>query len=111
MEIVGERSRKEKIVPKNCWEYKGCGRQPGGAKAQELGVCPASIERRAHQINHGTNAGRTCWAVAGTLCKGERQGTFAQKVGNCSKCDFYILVAAEEGSGAIKTRELLTKLG
>jgi hypothetical protein len=49
-------------------------------------------------------------AVAGTLCKGEKQGTFAQKVGNCSKCDFYNLVAQEEGSNAIKMRDLLAKL-
>jgi hypothetical protein len=110
-EVCRGKIQEGKIMPKNCWEYKGCGRQAGGTKAQELGVCPASIEQRAHQINHGTNAGRTCWAVAGTLCKGEKQGTFAQKVGNCSKCDFYLLVAAEEGSGAIKARDLLTKLG
>lgn len=94
----------------NCWEFKKCGRQAGGVKAKELGVCPASTERRAHQINHGTNAGRACWAVAGTLCKGEKQGTFAQKVGNCAKCDFYLLVATEEGNDAIKNRDLLNRL-
>ncbi len=25
-------------MKKNCWEHKNCGRQPGGAKAKELGV-------------------------------------------------------------------------
>ncbi|MFH1294085.1 MAG: two-CW domain-containing protein [Pseudomonadota bacterium] len=25
----------------NCWEHKKCGRKVGGAKVQELGVCPA----------------------------------------------------------------------
>ncbi|MDH3390750.1 MAG: hypothetical protein OEL85_03000 [Desulfobulbaceae bacterium] len=27
--------------------------------------------------------------VAGTLCGGEVQGTFALKLGNCQKCEFY----------------------
>jgi len=26
----------------NCWEFKKCGRQPGGPKVAELGVCPAT---------------------------------------------------------------------
>jgi hypothetical protein len=26
----------------NCWEVKKCGREPGGVKVKELGVCPAS---------------------------------------------------------------------
>ena len=26
----------------NCWEVKQCGRQPGGPKAGEFGVCPAA---------------------------------------------------------------------
>jgi len=28
----------------NCWEYKKCGREPGGIKVHELGVCPATVE-------------------------------------------------------------------
>jgi len=27
----------------NCWEFKKCGRERDGAKAGELGVCPASF--------------------------------------------------------------------
>jgi hypothetical protein len=34
--------------------------------------------------------------VAGTLCKGEVQGTFARKLGNCLACPFYIQVEQEE---------------
>ncbi|MBI4956645.1 MAG: hypothetical protein HY908_31800 [Myxococcales bacterium] len=62
----------------NCWERMGCGREVGGAKAAELGACPAA---RGH--------GRDCWLVAGTLCGGEVQGVFAEKLGNCQACDFY----------------------
>jgi len=34
--------------------------------------------------------------MAGTLCKGEIQGTFAQKYKNCEICDFYKKVKEEE---------------
>lgn len=30
-----------------------------------------------------------CWAVAGTFCCGNVQGTFAQKIGDCRKCVVY----------------------
>ena len=73
----------------NCWEFKKCGRQRGGIQAAELGICPASAESRTNGINGGTNGGRACWALAGTLCGGKVQGTFAAKLVNCMKCDFY----------------------
>ena len=97
-------------MPMNCWEFKQCGRQPGGPKVQELGVCPAAVEKRADRINQGKNGGRCCWVIAGTLCKGELQGMFAQKIGNCMKCEFFGLVAHEEGSGAAKARDVLKML-
>ena len=80
----------------NCWEYKNCGRQPGGVNAKELGVCSAAVEERADSVNSGKNAGRSCWMVAGTLCGGQVQGTAAMKSLNCLKCDFYKLVRREE---------------
>lgn len=66
----------------NCWEFMKCGREPGGASAEEFGVCPASIESRLNNIHihGGKNAGRACWAVSGTLCMGKAQGTFARMV-------------------------------
>ena len=62
----------------NCWEVLKCGREEGGEKAADLGVCAAFPDN-----------GRDCWTVAGTLCGGELQGSYAQKIGNCRKCDFY----------------------
>ncbi len=94
----------------NCWDFKKCGRVPGGAKVEELGVCVASTEIRANGVNNGKNAGRACWAVAGTLCGGVVQGTFAMKLGNCLKCDFYKLVMKEEGSTHQKAKDILKKL-
>ena len=65
----------------NCWEYKKCGREEGGAKAEELGVCPAY-----------PNGGKMCWKTAGTLCGGIVQGTEAQKKRSCLTCDWYLMV-------------------
>ena len=62
-----------------CWEFKKCGRETGGARAGELGVCPAYPDHGKH-----------CARVAGTLCGGVTQGTFATKLANCLKCDFYM---------------------
>ncbi len=81
----------------NCWEFKRCGRQPGGHKVKELGTCPASIENRLNGTHDGENAGRACWVVAGTFCGGAVQGTFAQKYKNCEICEFYNTVKKDEG--------------
>jgi len=80
----------------NCWEFKRCGREPNGSHAHDLGVCPATQEVRLHDIHGGLNAGRSCWVLAGTLCGGKVQGTFAQKFKNCEICDFYQKVKQEE---------------
>jgi hypothetical protein len=81
----------------NCWEAKKCGREIGGGKTRELGVCPTAMESRLAGAHEGTFGGRACWVVAGTLCGGKEQGTFAQKYHNCEKCDFYQHVKREEG--------------
>ncbi|MBU0508719.1 hypothetical protein KKH27_07785 [bacterium] len=94
----------------NCWQFKRCGRQPGGSKAAEFGVCPAFIETRTHTINGGVNGGRACWAIAGTLCAGKVQGTFALKIGDCTACSFYVLVTLEESTTYVTGREILALL-
>ncbi|MBF0475880.1 MAG: hypothetical protein HQK59_08600 [Deltaproteobacteria bacterium] len=81
---------------KNCWEFQKCGRQPGGDKAEELGICPASIEEAADGLNDGHMGGRCCWVIAGTLCHGEPQGSYASKLSTCVSCKFYQLVHQEE---------------
>jgi hypothetical protein len=84
-------------MKKNCWEFKNCGREPGGAKVSELGICPAAKCSDLDKIHDGKNSGRSCWIICGTFCEGEVQGTFAKKFENCQKCDFYKLVRNEEG--------------
>jgi hypothetical protein len=97
-------------MKRNCWEVKKCGREPGGAKARELGICVASRETRANGINEGRNAGRACWAVTGTLCGGKVQGSFAAKMSNCLECEFYKEVQMEEGPKMIGVKKILEKL-
>ncbi|MFX1452789.1 MAG: two-CW domain-containing protein [Promethearchaeota archaeon] len=81
----------------NCWEFKKCGRQVGGEKVGEFGICPAVTDNSANTINHGKNGGRICWAISGTFCNGEKQGTYAKKCLTCVACDFFNFVQKEEG--------------
>jgi len=74
---------------KNCWEFRKCGREPKGTRASELGACPSATESRVDGVNGGRNGGRTCWAIAGTMCGGKVQGTYASKIPNCHTCEFY----------------------
>ncbi len=98
------------MAKQNCWEFKKCGRQPGGAKARELGVCIAATETKLHTVHGGRNGGRACWIISGTLCGGEVQGSYALKNHNCLQCDFYKVVKQEEASNMTLAGTLLKKL-
>ncbi len=53
-----------------CWDHMKCGKQA---------ACPAY-----------PNRGFDCWNVEATLCRGERQGNYDAKIGNCrNSCSFY----------------------
>ena len=94
----------------NCWQVKACGREPGGRNERELGACPASTERRLDGVHGGTNGGRACWLIAGTLCKGEVQGTHAKKISTCKDCEFAKQVFKEERGSTIPAREILSMI-
>jgi len=81
----------------NCWDVLKCGREPGGSKVRELGICKAANEAMCSGLNGGKNGGRICWDISGTLCGGAVQGTFAQKRATCISCDFFKQVREEEG--------------
>ncbi|MBU0483047.1 MAG: PAS domain-containing protein [Proteobacteria bacterium] len=53
---------------KKCWEKMNC---------QKVD-CPCYEKE-----------GARCWEIAGTHCRGEVQGQFAQKLGSCLKCPYY----------------------
>jgi hypothetical protein len=94
----------------NCWEVKKCGRQPGGLFESSLGVCAAATESRLDGVHGGKNAGRACWVVAGTLCGGKVQGTYAQKARNCEACEFYQSVSKEEFPAFTLSAVLLSRV-
>ncbi|OGW50935.1 MAG: hypothetical protein A2078_15145 [Nitrospirae bacterium GWC2_57_9] len=80
----------------NCWEFMGCGRQPGGQRVADLGVCPVTTSQDLNGAHEGRNGGRACWVIAGTLCGGKVQGSYAQKLTNCWRCDFFNTVKKQE---------------
>ena len=80
----------------NCWEHNKCSVGLGSVKNGQ--TCPVVLETKLNKVHDGHNAGRACWVVAGTYCRGEVQGTFAKKYANCEKCNFYQQVRQEEGS-------------
>ena len=85
----------EKIL--NCWEIKGCGREPDGEKVDHHGVCPAATDISYNGSNHGVCGGRICWAIAGTFCNNLIQGLFAEKIESCVSCEVFQQVTTEEG--------------
>jgi len=93
----------------NCWQFRNCGREPGGAKSLVDGPCPASTCEELGGTHQGHMAGRACWVVAGTYCGGNIQGEYAQKLDNCNTCDFYKKVKSEEGVDFVLAATLLAK--
>lgn len=70
-------SRVEEYTRPNCWERMQCGRE---------GNCPAY-----------PNFGRACFAVTGTMCRGEDQGSYREKIRNCRSCSFYEELMGDAG--------------
>jgi len=97
-------------IRRNCWQVRMCGREPGGRKAPELGVCPAASERRLDGIHGGVNGGRACWAIAGTLGSGKPECDLARKLAKCVDCDFYRMVHREEGDKILFTNDIRARL-
>jgi len=83
----------------NCWEFNKCGRSLESAMGDVRSACPASVEVMLDGIHGGLCAGRACWIVADTLCKGKPMGKYADKRRKCMKCAFYREVRKQEGEG------------
>lgn len=61
-----------------CYEYMKCGRELGGRHVEEFGYCPAALA-----------PDNNCWLVAGTMCSGTIEGSYAQKIDTCIICAYY----------------------
>jgi hypothetical protein len=83
-------------MKQSCWEFKKCGREPGGQKEFELGTCCVTTYSLLHGMHGGRNAGRACWVVGGSLCGGKVQGDEEQKRAACWECEFLKMVRKEE---------------
>lgn len=94
----------------NCWEFFNCERRPDGSLTEALGVCPAATETRTDGINSGDNGGRACWALAQTFCTGRNQGSLAEKMSHCMKCEFRKLVVQEEQEKFTHFRDIIDML-
>jgi len=66
-----------------------CGREPGGEKVTELGICRAADEEFFNGINGGKNGGRICFAVAGTFSNDVVQCSCTEKLASCKDCIFF----------------------
>ncbi len=83
--------------PVNCWQYMSCGREPGGASVDRLGVCPVTTDTRFDGVHGGKNAGRACWVIAGSFAKDAQETAGVSGRKDCTACNFYKAVQNEEG--------------
>ncbi len=87
----------------NCWEHMKCGREVGGARAEELGICPASLSGEHDGTNKGRSRGRICWAVEGVNCNGNAADGKASTLAACLECEFLNRVHNEESRHFVLT--------
>ena len=80
----------------NCWEIKKCGREAGGSKTDERGICPASQTSENDGKNGGKFSGRYCWKMENTLCD-FCDTPMGSSMITCLQCDFLKRVKLEEG--------------
>ncbi|MCF6290238.1 MAG: hypothetical protein L3J03_04485 [Desulfobacterales bacterium] len=88
----------------NCWEYRNCGREPGGRHAAASGVCSAATYAEADGFCGGKNGGRSCVYITGTLCAGDVSGSYPGKLKDCLACDFYRLLEEQHGPDFIAVK-------
>ena len=67
------RKKREKVLPKNCWVVKKC-------PPERRNECPA----------YEYKAGRFCWMINGTFCKGMPQKNWKEKMKICRKCEIIL---------------------
>jgi len=87
----------------NCWEHMDCKHRPGKGDAFCSDMCPAVTGSTFSGINSGVNAGRFCWAVAGSFSQEKPACQFIQEGNECTECEFYQTVRAEEGTEKIRS--------
>ena len=92
-------------MSKNCWERFGCGREPGGAKAMELGVCQAAQAVELDGLNGGQCGGRACFSLGIDHCG---SGPGGERV-SCLDCSFYREVKREQGVAFVSGAQIIDR--
>jgi len=67
--LLSRMRNKDRKEPKNCWVIKKC-------PAERKKKCPA----------YELHAGKLCWFINGTICEGEVQKNWAEKMKICREC-------------------------
>jgi len=81
----------------NCWQFKKCGREPGGNNVLKTGICPVAIEIGADGVHNGKNGGRCCWVITNSAFEGDTpHGLCLNRIQGCRECDFYLFVEKSE---------------
>jgi hypothetical protein len=96
------------VAEKHCWEFKKCGREPGGTNAARLGVCPASAEAQAEAANAGKNGCRACWSIAGKFSREMVHGSPGSKHGDCLQCGFFKMNENNDELYEVIVREVIS---
>ena len=91
----------------NCWEFNNCGRAFDATGGDVRTACPASVEAMLDGVHGGLCAGRACWTVSGTVCKGKHMGGYAEKIHSCRRCAFYKEVKKQEGKAFMDVTVML----
>jgi hypothetical protein len=73
----------------NCWEYKKCGREPGGKYVEKYGICLVAIEKNCDGLNGGKNGGRSCWLWRESACAKIMKKSSIQNIRECRACAVY----------------------
>jgi hypothetical protein len=97
-------AKKAEYRLQNCWEFKQCGREPGGKRAAELGVCLAATFKPADGFCAGQNGGRGCAYIVGAFCSGTVPGTRKDLSKHCTVCGFYQRLKSEHGGDMFYSR-------
>lgn len=77
------------IVHRNGWRLNS-------VHCWELKECDAECRQRCYA--HITGQGHLCWLLTGTMCGGERTGSWVAKRERCSRCEvMQTLLAGDQG--------------
>lgn len=73
----------------NCWEFKKCGREPGGRNIAQYGICSIPVAVDSDGMNDGKNGGRACWLWRESACGDIMRKCSVEEIRECRECDFY----------------------